>query len=185
MCDDYLRKGQRAGACCWRCRPSQRLSTPSKTRQINTNNTNNPSSFLGNCYTMDNFNVATAAAGVLALLCLFLITRRKTTKTPPLSSEESDRNRQASQQNRKPVWMKRVDGDSNWVYLTDDVMEIDHAYNGVKSGVVMPASSPHSVVLSSGRTLTFDWESDPSTFTNAISNIRCIGRTQSCTLERR
>jgi hypothetical protein len=132
---------------------------------------------------MDHFNVAAAAAGVLALLCLFLFLRRPKTTAQP--SEESDRNRRASQVNRKPVWMKLVDGESSWVYLTDDVQEIDHVFNGVKSGVVMPVRSPHSVALSSGRTLTFDWESDPSTFTNAISNIRYIGQTRSSTLERR
>lgn len=134
---------------------------------------------------MDNVNPAAVVAGIFtAFVCWYLITR-----CSRAASSTSDATRRVSHGNTPLVWMRRVDGESNWAPLADhdaaDVAEVDNAYNGVMCGKIVPDRNPYSVTLSSGRKLSFDWRSDPSSLTNAISNIRYIGKRQHSSLEMR
>jgi hypothetical protein len=123
------------------------------------------------------FSFAAVVVAVLTLLCWYLISRR------------SGRASRRSSATKATVWMRCIVGERIWTPLADhcadDAVEVDSEYNGVKCGVTVPNGIPHSVTLKSGRKLTFDWRSEPSTLTNAISNIRYVGRNQSSTLERR
>jgi hypothetical protein len=135
------------------------------------------------------FSFAAVVVGVLTLLCWYLISRRS--RAASLSSRELDHHKyhgRAPSATEATVWMRCIDGERKWTPLADDhnaadAREVDREYNLVKCGATVPNGSPHSVTLSSGRKLTFDWTNEPSTHTKTISNIRCVGKKKCSTLE--
>ena len=113
--------------------------------------------------------------------------RKKYSKTRRPSMEEKTRFVDDTQ-SRKEVWMRSCDNKKTWKLMTKvdstDEQAIENEINAVASGFKFP-SNPHSVQLPSGRRLKFNWESDPSTHSNVISNITIAGDRAVCILEKR